>query len=209
MILTFGGCSKTETLAETYRSKTYSYLVGQKQDEDWKNELVNITTKCYNIYKLDCLQNNRAELIETNYKDTIVVGNFSIYANKQEDNYVCFSGSIKVFLKDDSGHWQTNRYSCDFKSNSYLGRSDFITYDVNSNAIRFQYSKDLTYLGTYGEGISTYWDVSCVNYTNKDILKAETDTLMWSMWSIKSTEDWCYRIKNEMYYTYNLQYVIF
>lgn len=191
-----------------YEEHSYSYLSSRHYDEQWKNELIKFTERCYNIYQLDCLKRNKNDRFTTDYENIILIGSFSLYSNKKFDNYVCFSGSIRVFEKDLNGYWKTNQYLANLLSNKNMGRSDFISYNAKDTEIQFSISDNMVYLGTYGTGVSTYWDVSCVNYTLDDILKTETSNAIWSDWCVNSSENWYYRIEGEDYWTYNLQHVI-
>ena len=197
------GCTPTVqdtfTVQDTYKSRC---LAGISTATSWQEELITIAEDLIARYKATNPE-------RTNYESVIVVGNFELFANGTADNYVCFSGSIRIFRYNSTALcWETNRYSVDFKSSKNLGRADFITYGTHISDINCKFVDSYTLLGTYGEGISTYWDYSCRDYGSADILAAESRADIWGSWSAKSSEDWYYRSKDTTYWTYRLNGIV-
>jgi hypothetical protein len=200
---TFCGCSKTSpeiVIEDAYSSHTVSKL---NPTEEWQVKLKDIADTLLLRYKAE-----HSEI--TDYEKIIVIGDFSLYAVGTADNYVCFSGSIRIFRYNSQALcWETNRYSADFESSKNLGRSDFIKVGTHISDITFNIPMNAwCLLGTYGEGVSTYWDYTCRDFSAEDILELETLPNLWSSWDAVSDKDWYYKQSGKSYWTYNLTGVI-
>lgn len=187
-------------LEQIYTLRTLNQLT---PSQDWQLYLKDIADELVRRYRVECNE-------ITDYESTLVIGRFALYATETADNYVCFSGDIRIFRYNDQALcWETNHYGADFKSSKNLGRSDFIKVGTHISDITFSIPENKwALLGTPYAGVSSYWDYNCKDFTVKDILETETWGDLWNSRSAVSNEDWYYKQSGETYWTYSLNGVI-
>lgn len=187
-------------LEQIYASRTLNQLT---PSQDWQLYLKDIAVELMQRYRVECNE-------ITDYESTLVIGCFALYATEVADNYVYFSGNIRIFRYNSQALcWETNHYSADFKLYNDLGRSHFIKVGTHFSNITFSIPENKwALLGTPYAGVSSYWDYNCKDFTAKDILETETCGDLWNSESTVSNEDWFYRQSGKPYWKYSLNGVI-
>lgn len=214
IIMICGFCCSCGNNSENSNTNPYNKyeattILSQQYTEDWQNVLANVANNFIHIYLNSYGKDSQPYL--TDYENVIVIGSFELYSNKTADNYVCASGSIDIFIKDQyTQRWQKNQYLLDFRSGYCVGRSDFVKYPqcLQSNVAVFNKSTSWVWLGQFGAGSSTYWNSECALYGLDDILERELQIHGFSSWDTVSNENWNYRIAGEPYWTYQLNNII-